>query len=217
MMADLPPKLTEGATTMKQKLILPINHTLVTASYKNEAYWKKFGFRHYGTDFVSTAGSTLVYASGVGTLIASGWDENAGYVAIIRYPGAYNHRQRRYEDVVFRYYHLNSLAALPAGENAITKDTEIGHYGGSGFGSMTRWSPHLHVEADTDLAYPAFSPTFAVNGSIIKGTVSGANDRTTLSCLEYLYCKKSAPDFQTFRTAGDIYINSADKTIPILR
>lgn len=202
---------------MKQKLILPINRTRVTASCENTAYRQKFGFSHYGTDLISTAGSTLLYASGVGTLIASGWDEYAGNVIVIRYPGAYNHRQRRYEDVIFRYYHLQSIADLPKGENSITKDTPLGHYGGSGFGSMTKWSPHLHVEADTDTRYPNFSATFAVSGSIIKGRNSGANASTTLSCLEYLYCKKSAPDFQTYSTTRDAFINNADKTIPILR
>lgn len=202
---------------MKQKLILPINHTRITASYQNRAYRSKFGFGHYGTDFVSTAGSRVVYASGVGTVLASGWDEHAGYVVIVRYRGAYNHRSRRYEDVVFRYYHLHSLAVLPAGENAVTRDTVLGRYGGSGFGSMARWDPHLHIEADTDLAYPAHSPTFAVNGSIIKGTPAGANDRTVLSCLAYLYCKKSPPDSQTYRTAADAYVDGIDRSIPILR
>ena len=72
---------------MQQKLILPLNRTLVTASMGNAAYRAKFGFPHYGTDMVSAVGDTTIYASGTGTLIAAGWDKYAGNVVVIRYPG----------------------------------------------------------------------------------------------------------------------------------
>ena len=34
----------------QQKLILPINETRITASYKNSNYKKQFGYTHYGID-----------------------------------------------------------------------------------------------------------------------------------------------------------------------
>ena len=91
---------------MQQKLILPINRTLVTASMGNAAYRAKFGFPHYGTDMVSVAGDTTIYASGTGTLIAAGWDKYAGNVVVIRYPGAVYRPDGTAADVIFRYFHL---------------------------------------------------------------------------------------------------------------
>ena len=35
-------------------------------------------------------------------------------------------------DLIFRYFHLAEIGKIPAGENAITKDTILGRYGGSG-------------------------------------------------------------------------------------
>ena len=200
---------------MAQKLILPLNNTKLTASYKNTAYREKYGFTHYGIDQVSTTGNTTIYASGTGTLIAEGWDELAGNVVVIKYPGAYHHTTGKYEDVIFRYYHLASINAnIPTGTNQITKDTVLGQYGGSGMGSQNYWAAHLHVEADTDTAYPCYSPTFSGSGTIIKGTNAGANDSTCYSALEYLHYKPTAPDNQSYTTAGDVYINSGDKSIP---
>ena len=200
---------------MAQKLILALNKTKVTASYKNEPYKNKYTFTHYGVDMASSAGSRTIYASGTGTLIAKGWDENAGYVVVVKYPGAYNHKTRKYEDIIFRYYHLNSISEnIPTGTNAITKDTVLGQYGGSGFGIMDKWKPHLHIEADTDTKYPCYSPTFSGSGSFIKGTSAGANDSTCHSVLEYFHCKPSAPDNQTYTTTGDEFINAGDDSIP---
>ena len=199
---------------MAQKLILPINKCKLTASYKNAAYKTKFGFPHYGIDMVSTADSTTVYASGNGTVIAKGWDTNAGYCVIVKYPQAYNRITGQYKDVIFRYFHFGSINANLG--TSVTKDTVLGQYGGSGLGGMNTWSPHLHVEADTDTAYPAYSPTFSSSTEIIKGTSSGANDATMSSALNWLYKKATAPDNQTYTTAGDQYINSGDDTLPNL-
>ncbi len=116
---------------MQQKLILPLNRTLVTASMGNAAYRAKFGFPHYGTDMVSAVGDTTIYASGTGTLIAAGWDRCAGNVVVIRYPGAVYRPDGTAADVIFRYFHLAEIGKIPAGENAITKDTILGRYGGS--------------------------------------------------------------------------------------
>lgn len=134
---------------------------------------------------------------------------------VIKYPGAYHHKTGTYEDVIFRYYHLDSINTnIPTGTNKITKDTVLGQYGGSGMGEQNYWSPHLHVEADTDTAYPCYSPTFQYSGSIIKGRNAGANDSTCYSALEYLHYKASSPDNQSYTTAGDSYINAGDSSIP---
>ena len=201
---------------MQQKLILPLNRTLVTASMGNAAYRAKFGFPHYGTDMVSAVGDTTIYASGTGTLIAAGWDKYGGNVVVIRYPGAVYRPDGTAADVIFRYFHLAELGKIPAGENAITKDTILGRYGGSGMGSKSYWSPHLHVEADTDVRYPRYSPTFTPSGEILFGRAAGATAATLRDCLDYLYRKTSAPDRQTYQTAGAPYVDQKDFAIPVL-
>ncbi|MBQ4547561.1 MAG: M23 family metallopeptidase [Oscillospiraceae bacterium] len=198
---------------MAQKLILPINKCKLTASYKNAAYKTKYGYTHYGIDMVSTAGSTKIYASGNGTIVNMGWDDNAGNVIVIRYDDAYDKASGTYKDVVFRYYHLDSIHANRYIGETINKDKVLGYYGGSGMGQQNYWSAHLHIEADTDTAYPCYSPTFSGSTQIIKGASAGANDSTMSSALNWLYVKNTSPDYQTYTTAGDAYINSGDTSL----
>lgn len=176
---------------MQQKLILPLNRTLVTASMGNAAYRAKFGFPHYGTDMVSAVGDTTIYASGTGTLIAAGWDKYAGNVVVIRYPGG--------GCTVRRHSGGRDLPVLPSGRDREDprrgkchhQGYHSGRYGGSGMGSKSYWSPHLHVEADTDVRYPRYSPTFTPSGEILFGRAAGATAATLRDCLDYLYRKTS--------------------------
>lgn len=199
-----------------QKLVQPINNMKVTASKDNQAYANKFGFWHYGSDLTSIYGATnrTVYASGNGTVAAAGWDYNAGYTVIVNYPQAYNHNTGKYQDVVARYFHLNSIASGIKKGAKVTKDTVLGVYGGSGSGKMNKWDPHLHLEMDTDTKYPEYSPTFKGSTAIIKGTSSGATAATMVNPLDYLHTKPSKPDNQTYTTTNDAYINSNDRTLP---
>lgn len=88
---------------------------------------------------------------------------------VIRYPGAVYRPDGTAADVIFRYFHLAETGRIPAGENALTKDTILGRYGGSGMGSKSYWSPHLHVEADTDVRYPATLPPSPPAGRSCSG------------------------------------------------
>ena len=83
-------------------------------------------------------------------------------------------------------------------------------------GSKSYWSPHLHVEADTDVRYPRYSPTFTPSGEILFGRAAGATAATLRDCLDYLYRKTSAPDRQTYKTAGAPYVDQKDFAIPVL-
>lgn len=201
---------------MAQKLILPINNCKLTASYKNNAYRNKYGWTHYGIDMVSSAGNTLMYASGNGTVVARGWDTLAGNVVVIKYPIAYNRATGRSQDVIFRYYHMNSFHTKLGGVgSSVNKDTPLGYYGGSGNGIMNQWDPHLHIEADTDIKYPCYTPQFSGSGGIIKGTAYGANDQTMSTAINWLHYKPTGPDYQSYTTANDVYINNADKSISV--
>ena len=73
-----------------------------------------------------------------------------------------------------------------------------------------------HVEADTDVRYPRYSPTFTPSGEILFGRAAGATAATLRDCLDYLYRKTSAPDRQTYQTAGAPYVDQKDFAIPVL-
>lgn len=192
---------------MAQKLILPINKARLTASWKTDAYYKRFGFIHYAIDMVSTSSSQIIYASGNGEVVAAGYDNVVGNVIAIKYPGAIHNPTGKPFDIIFRYFHLSRINVRTG--TKVTKDTIIGYYGKTGILSMTN---HLHLEADFDTKYPLYSPTVK-NSNFIKGTAAGANSKTMLNPLECLSCKISSPDFQSYSHAGDIFIRAEDKII----
>jgi len=193
---------------LAQKLILPINRCKLTASMRTAAYLSRYGYNHYGADMVSTAGAPNVYAGGNGTVVAAGWDNVVGNVVAVRYNGAQNHATGEEADLILRYFHLASISVRSG--QAVDKDTVLGRYGCTG---MLAMAPHLHLEADTDVAYPLYSPTVR-SSNLIRGTARGAHDRTVRHPMEFLHCKPGAPDRQTYATAENAYIRGADKRIP---
>lgn len=211
----------EEDETEGQKLVLPINYCKLNASYKNAAYRQTYGVTHYGIDIVYDKNADpnfdpitgvrdrTIRASGNGEVIAKGWDTNLGYVIVIKYPNAYHKTTGTYKDVVIRYCHLNSIDSSVVEGASVNTSTVLGVYGGSGYGIMDKWSPHLHIETDEDTEYPCYSPTFATNGGIIYGRNSGANDSTMSNPLTWLYVGNG----MTYTTAGDAYINSGDETL----
>lgn len=194
-----------------QKLILPINKSKLTASWKTTAYTAKFGFIHYGIDLISTAGERTLYASGGGVALAAGTDSAVGNVVVVLYPGAYNRVTKKTQDVVFRYFHLGSIK-VSRGQR-VTKDTELGRYGTTG---LVGTGAHLHLEADTDTTYFLYSPT-VWSSNFLRGRIYGANDKTMTNPLEWLHRKSSAPDNQMHTTANDQYIRAEDKTITVIK
>lgn len=193
---------------MAQKLILPINDTRVTASSKTVAYLLRFGFAHYGVDMVSRSGNQTLYASGNGVVVAVGTDNVVGRTVVIRYYGAYNRTTGKYQDVIFRYFHLASI--FVKAWQKVTKDTRIGYYGNTGSMKM---GLHLHLEADTDTLYPLYSPTVK-NSNFLRGRALGANDKTMSNPLDWMYCKTSAPDRQSLTGDNNLYVRVADRKLP---
>ena len=51
-----------------------------------------------------------------------------------------------------------------------------------------------------------------ING-IQHGRSAGANDETIRNPIDWLFCKQSPPDCQSYRTAGDEYIRPEDLEI----
>lgn len=193
-----------------QRLILPINKAKLTASWKTAAYTASFGYVHYGIDLVSSIYDRTLYASGNGVVVTVGTDSVVSKVVIVRYADAYNRVGEKSQDVIFRYFHLDSIR-VKAGQT-VTKDTVLGAYGTTG---LLGTGAHLHLEADTDTVWPSYSPT-VWNSSLLRGRVFGANDKTMQNPLEWLHCKNTPPDNQTWTTAGDSYIRAEDKNISII-
>lgn len=186
---------------MAQKLILPINKAVITAGFKNANYKKQFGFVHYGVDMVEQNGTTTVWGSGKGTVIAKGYDNVLGNVVVVKYLDVQLKDGTVVKGVIQRIFHLSSINVIVG--QAVTKDTVLGKYGNTGIYSA---GAHLHVEFDTDLNYPTYSPTLSGSSNIIK-----AGTDTVLNPVNVMFVKKTTPDFQTVtgssssdaRTAAD--------------
>lgn len=146
-----------------QKLILPIQNTMLTAGYRNAAYRSRFGFSHYGHDSVSVTGDRRVTASGQGTVLAAGPDSLLGNVLILLYPQVSVQTEAAARDVILRYCHLDSIAVKTG--DAVSVGTLLGIYGRTGRYST---GAHLHVEADLDTKYFAYSATVGQSGTLVK-------------------------------------------------
>lgn len=200
-----------------QKLIQPINHMRATVSYKNEEYKNlvvngtRMGI-HYGMDCASIwlpDGSIdrKIWGMGNGEVLDCGKDSCFGNYLVVKYPQAYNHRQDRYADLIVRLYHLANFGNCHIGMK-ITKDTRMGEYGDTGTYASGK---HLHIEVDEDTVYTHYTPTLSGNTSVFKGRSSKANDKTMSNPLDWIHCKESAPDNQSYTTDGTVYINPGDR------
>ncbi|MGP1909887.1 M23 family metallopeptidase [Metabacillus sp. JX24] len=190
-----------------QKLIQPVNNAYITAGYLNAKYEQRFGFKHYGWDLTSSSGSRAVWASGSGTVLATGYDNVLGNTVIVKYPDAYIHSTGKTRDLVFRYNHLDSIAVSKG--TRVTKDSRLGNYGNTGKYST---GAHLHFEIDTDTVYYQYSPTLASSSNIIKAGTAG----TVLSPRSVLYTKVSDPDNQSIWIVGDGYQSSSEDDLPFI-
>ena len=197
---------------MAQKLILPVNKAVVTASIKTEAYKKDWNFVHYGLDMVSAAGNTTVYACGNGEVIKTGLDSMVGNTVVVKYHDAYNHKTGKSADLIVRIFHMASIAVKDG--QKVNKDTVLGRYGSTGKYTS---GAHLHMEVDTDTKHPFGTPSVgAGKTNIYYGTGYQANDKTMSNPTEWLHCKASAPDNQTWATRNNSYIRDEDKSIPMI-
>ncbi len=182
-----------------QKLILPINKTRVTAGFKNTNYLNQFGFRHYGMDLTETGSNRTIWGSGNGQVLETGFDNVLGNVVIIRYDQC-QLKNGTIKNLIQRLFHLDRVDVTKG--QSITKDTRIGLYGSTG---QYATGPHLHVEFDTDVNYPTYSPTLGKNSNIIK-----AGTDSVLNPADVMFVKKSAPDNQSVVGASnsDCWTNS---------
>lgn len=156
---------------MTQRLILPLNDCQMNAGYKVKAYQTEWGFAHYGVDLVEKNKSRTVFACGAGEVVACGMDgatpkQRMGNAIVIVY------RNVRLPDgqvvnLAARMFHFAKIACKTG--DRVQAGTPIGEYGSTGAHST---GPHLHMEFDTDIRYPAYAYGMAASGNVIKrGTV----------------------------------------------
>ena len=138
---------------MSQKLILPLNKCKVTAGYKNQLYLNAFKYNHYGIDY---ADGQAIIASGNGTVIATGYDNVLGNIIVARY-NACELPSGAVKDLIIRYCHL-SVTNVKTG-TVLTQGLSMGTTGQTPIGKIN--GVHLHVEVDTDINYPMYTPTIS--------------------------------------------------------
>lgn len=192
-----------------QNLIHLINQSCINVSYKVPYYLNLGLGQHYGTDMASSNGSTKLWSPGNGKVLAVGNCTTLGNYIVLLLPSCLNWKTGKVSDLVMRMYHLHSIA-VKVGQ-PVDKDTTLGNYGNTGTYSK---GAHLHLEVDTDTKNPYFTPTISGVAGIFKGKNYGANDKTMSNPLEWLHCKASAPDKQTYTTSWSLaaYVLPADKT-----
>lgn len=148
-----------------QLLQMPFARQMMLCGYKNAEYRKYWGYAHFGVDVSSKQGGAgadaTVYASGQGAVVAAGRDSKLGYGLAVLYPACKNHRTGEVADVVARYMHLAALHvkagdAVAAGDRLATEGKE----------GTTDY--HLHLEFDTDIQYPVYSPQVAAGRDFWK-------------------------------------------------
>ena len=152
-----------------QRLVLPYRYQEVLAGYKIAAYRNYWGFNHFGWDMWSydaptTAERGKIYASGNGKVVSVGWDNGVGNIVAVAYDAALL-ADGRVIPLVARYFHLARTTCF-AGQ-AVTTETLLGIEGNTG-----TTGTHLHIEFDSDMAWPLYSPQVKGANLIRKGTDS---------------------------------------------
>ena len=184
---------------MAQRLILPINKARITSGYKNANYKKQFGYTHYGIDMTDKAKTDkTIWGSGVGEITHCGWHPTGGNVVVAVYKDCLLPTGNTM-DIAMRYYHLDSIS-VKVGDK-ITKDSRLGYYGNTGSSS----GAHLHIEVDSDVKYPNYTPQTSQSNNVLK-----AGTDSTLNPVNVLWVKTSSPDSQEVSDSGYDTLASTD-------
>ena len=121
---------------MSQKLILPINQALLTASMKTQAYLDRFHFVHYGVDLAANEGTEILCFAD-GTVIVVGESSSYGKYCMVEHAGGYSTLYAHCSRIT-----VSSGAAVKEGQ----KIAEVGETG-------VATGPHLHFELQKNGTY----------------------------------------------------------------
>jgi len=155
---------------MSQKLLMPFKAQMMLCGYKNEEYQKYWGYPHYGVDISAHEINSdhNVLASGDGIVVAAARDNSLGCGIAILYKDCIS-RNGEKADLIARYMHLS---AMKVSKHDVVKAGDIlGLEGKEGTQDY-----HLHLEFDTDLIYPTYSPQVSNNHTFwMKGIDTTVN------------------------------------------
>lgn len=145
---------------MSQYLFYPMMDAYISAGYLSDAYQRGYGYPHYGMDFDERGGKGFdVIAGGSGVVLGTEKNANSiGGVVVIQYNDVYNPTTKKVQDLIARYLHLAEIK-VQKGER-VTAYQPIGHVSGS-----HQWWNHVHLELDTDTAYPFNTPQVSEGAS----------------------------------------------------
>lgn len=187
---------------MSQLLFFPMEKGYLSTGFKNADYAKANGFPHFGIDMDEWAANGFdVLAGGSGVVLGTEKNANSiGGVVVIRYEDVYNPTTKKVQDLIARYLHLSEIK-VKKGER-VTSYQPIGHVLGD-----HPWWNHIHLELDTDTAYPFNTPQVSEGASrlLIRNP---ATDSTMINPIEVLV----VGDNQTAEIHPKaIYTTAADK------
>lgn len=189
-----------------QKLIMPFKRQMMLCGYKNPEYQKHWGYPHYGVDISTIQGKAgddhVIYSSGEGTVVAVGKDNSLGWGVAVLYKNCINHKAGVAADLIARYMHMSEVYVTEGQQ--VAAGTPLALEGKEGTGDY-----HLHLEFDTDTAYPAYSPQVSLGHSFWKkGTDSSINPSFVLHIGEGQEVVKP--------TYNPAWLNDEDFAIPKL-
>ena len=187
---------------MSQPLFFPMKKGYLSTGFKNPDYARANGFPHFGIDMDEWAAAGFdVLAGGSGVVLGTEKNANSiGGVVVIRYEDVYNPTTKKVQDLIARYLHLAEIK-VQKGER-VTAYQPIGQVLGD-----HPWWNHIHLELDTDTAYPFNTPQVSEGASrlLIRNP---ATDSTMVNPIEVLV----VGDNQTAEIHPKaIYTTAADK------
>ena len=132
------------------------------------------GSSHYGADIACSAG-TILKGLGNGTVVGTGYNAKEGNFISVKYLNCIPVSGDTYKDLIVRYFHMKSVSANL--NDAVTTSTTLGESGNTGAWAFEKH--HVHIEVDTDTAYPNYTPSLQNSnnngGGLYKGTDSCEN------------------------------------------
>lgn len=191
-----PPTGGDPEPNGEQKLIFPFKKQYVSTGYKGDAPAYEYGYSygpHYGIDMYAN-GDTNVYASGYGEIVDTEEFNSLGNVLAVKYTDVLDHDGKNIGPIILRYCHLASIEKY---FGFVKPGDKIAVQGASGAGAKDKnGNPvyHLHLEADSDTAYPSSTPS------------EGGGVDTTIDPLSILYKTKEQvvePDCEDEKSAVD--------------
>ena len=202
---------------MAQRLLFPFRRAMIIAGYKTALYAKSWGYLHYGIDVSSIQGveqaDHIVRASGDGKVVWCAYDtvssgaKSLGWALAVRYNGCIA-RDGTVRDIIVRYMHA-TICYVKAGQTVKAGDPLLieGTAGTNGY--------HCHIEMDTDVAYPQYTPQVSAGHSGWRGPNDGARDSTVNPSL-WLWQREDARLEPYLTTWNPDWINEADRDLPFV-